>query len=172
MAFLTKVTISSNCDLSPNNLVMPSSGVIYAVLLPLLPESGGNGLAKFSGLSGKEGQIISKGLIYKCSVKNHGSTPVFNVDMDLPLVFKEVVHDGAIPGHSGKTKLTRKWSITMPEIGAGEGGMFVFYVANMSKQFAWVTLPPIVTFKRSNGDTTVTELIHPPGLEMLFSPLE
>jgi hypothetical protein len=54
MTFLTRVTISSDCNLSPNTLVMPSSGVIYAVLLPLQPESGGNGLAEFSGQSGRK----------------------------------------------------------------------------------------------------------------------
>jgi hypothetical protein len=88
--------------------------------------------------------------------------------MDLHLEFKETIHVPANLGvdHSGKTRLTREWSIPMREIGAGDGGMFVFSISNTSEQFVRVTLPPVVTFKRYNGDTTVTELIQRPGFEM------
>ena len=169
MVFLTSVPITSDCQLSPDTVAMPSGAVLYTLWLP--PNPGvGSGLAKLTGPIGSETKVaMGRNIfVYKCDVVNHGSTPIFNVEMAVHLRFMEVV-DG-MANESDKALFVREWSISMPEIGVGKDEKFSFYISNNSKQLVLVTLPATVSYKRSNGNISVTELTLPQGLQMNFPP--
>jgi hypothetical protein len=175
MVFLTKVPISIDCHPSSSTIVMPADGLIYELLLfPLPAASGGGGLGKVFGGGGKEMHLTSTlQLLYQCQVINHGSIPLFNVEMAVHQEFKAVIHDRTNTNQttSGATTLVREWPITIPMIDVVANGMFVFYILNSSEQFAFVTLPQFVTFQRANGDARDTApLIQPPKFMMYFSP--
>ncbi|MEP6933350.1 MAG: hypothetical protein ABI988_05355 [Nitrospirota bacterium] len=156
------VSMSSDCQLSPKTVVMPSSGVLYALWILPNPEVG-SGLAKLSGRVGSETNVAigNNILVFRCDVVNHGRVPIFNVEMTLHLKVMEVVNGSA---SESRVKLTRGHPILMPEIGIGTDGKFSFYISNTSEYMVSITLPDMVRYKGSKGDT---ELVHPHGLQML-----
>ena len=175
MAFLSRVPISCDCDprASPF-LIMPTEGVIYQLLLfPLPAELGGGGLGKVFGEAGKETRLSSPGtIIYRCTVVNHGSTPLFNVEMMVRQIFMESIRDSTNPKllRSGAITLDRGYLISLSTIGVGENGKSIFYIQNSSAQIVNVTLPQVVTFQRANGDTRETAPLIQPIINMNFTP--
>lgn len=171
-----KVLISCDCDPAMSPIVMPADHVInWLQLNPIPAANGGGGLGK-GYTAGTELQLTSSPhqSLYRCHVINHGSAPIFNVEMDLHLMFMEAIHDSTNPGatRSGVTTLVREWPISMSRIDVGTSGMFVFYISNASPQFAFVTLPEFVTFERVSMDTKDTaRLMQPPGFRLSFSPI-
>ena len=142
MVFLVRVPITSDCHLSPNTVAMPSSGVLYALLLPINPEVG-SGLAKLSGPIGS-GTNVATGkniFVLRCDVINHGRVPIFNVVMTLHIKFMEVVNRSA---SESSVKFIREWPISIPEIGIGTDRKFSFYISNPSEYMVSVTLPATV----------------------------
>jgi hypothetical protein len=165
MRILAEVPISADCNLSSDTVAMPSSGTLYALYLPPNPEVG-SGLAKLGGRIGRETKVTAGQNIFafRCDIINHGHVPMFNVAMTLHLKFMEVVDGSA---SESTLRFSREWPILMPEIGIGTEGKFSFYISNTSKYMVLVTLPAIVRYKGSSGDT---ELTQPKEFQMLFPP--
>lgn len=175
MVFLTNVPISIDCPPSSSTIVMPLNGNTYELLLfPLYEKDGTPGLLQVFGVGGKEIQLTSPHQeLYRCQVTNHGSVPISNVEMALHVYFRPVIHDSMNPGKEtlGPISLVREWPITMPMIGVGQDGMFVFYILNSGSQFVSVTLPQFVTFIPVNRETRdSSRLIQPPGFTLPIWP--
>ena len=171
MVFLKNVPMSCDCDSVMSLIDMPADRVINWA--QLRAEKGGGGFGKFS-TPAKEIQLTYPlGALWRCRVVNHGSDPLFNVDMALHLTFAEAIHDDKNPGqtNTGAITLVLEWPIPIPMIDAGPSG-FVLYISNISPQYVFVTLPESVTFQHTNSDTrSTTQLMQPPGLRLTLLPV-
>jgi len=80
---------------------------------------------------------------YRCNVTNYGDTPVFNIDMALEEVFKEIIRDPNQPNlmQAGKIELSRKWLISIEKLDTGANNPFSFYIINSSNDMVLFHCP-------------------------------
>jgi hypothetical protein len=92
---------------------------------------------------------------YRCQLTNYEIVPVFNVEMSLHLQFKEALRDTERPNatRSGVVTLSRDWPIQIRKIDFGQEKPFVFYIYNMSNQFAQISLPNSLTLQLGTENT-------------------
>lgn len=160
------------CHLGVLPTTTPAEGRIYALgLWPLPAENGGGGLEEHFplGAQGEWKWPTSNGFplqAYQCQITNYGNAPVFNVELTLHLTFIQALKDDKNPStiRSGAVTLSREWPIQITKIDAGKNDPFVFYIYNISQEFAGVSLPQAVSLERT-GETLrrTVRLIRPTG---------
>lgn len=146
-------------------------------LWPLPAAQGGGGLADVFMTKGNE-YVWPKPKDfpfltgYHCNVINYSGEPVFNIDMPLVEVFREINRDPNEPNnmHAGKIKVSRQWPITIDKIDPGTSNAFTFYVYNTSDTMVIVSLTDSVTLQTGADDGRQTiRLVHS-NVPMQFWP--
>jgi hypothetical protein len=128
--------------------IIPASGIFYGLnLFPWPKEEPGGGLQESVSVPGAHWNLPTEmselgGSSYHCKLINYGAKPLFNVEMNLRLVFlaAEKFPNGS---RSGAVTLDRQWKIKIPKIDIGSDKSFEFFPYSMSANFARVYFPNI-----------------------------
>src|SRR5262249_31723145 len=146
---------------------MPPEGRIYLLSLwPVPQENGGGGLAEYWGTGDMKWPMSINGAplnAYRCQLTNYGSVPVFNVELNLHMLFREALRDADQPNvtRSGQVTLSRDWPVLIRKIDTGAEKPFIFYLYNVSNNFfVQISLPQSATLEqRTDGARRETHLI-------------
>lgn len=148
--------------------LLPQGETLKVLNLWPIPEAnGGGGLAEMFLTKGTEFQWPKPPdrpylWGYRCQVFNYGDAPVFNIEVELQEVFREITRDPSQPDSmkSGEIKVARKWPIQIDKIDIGPGNPFTFYIYNMSETMVMVSVPDVVTLQTDGNNKTNVPLIH------------
>lgn len=136
--------------------IKSETGRISALsLFPLPKENGGGGLGEYwAGRSG-EFNWTNLGVIwaYSCQVTNYFNRPLTSILVPIHLRFYESITRDSRTKEGGKITLERDWPVIITKIDEGAEKPFVFYVWNMSDNFAEFIIPDKATFQFV-GETT------------------
>jgi hypothetical protein len=134
-----------DCKLGP----MPSvtkDGIINVLSLePYSVESMKGGFQNYF-TSSERFTWKSHRIIFHCSIINYMETSIFNVSLQFPIWFKEVIREGTNTEGSGEIIFKRKWQIDITKIDPGPDKAFKFYAWNGSDYFAGLDIPNQATF--------------------------
>jgi len=161
----------------PPSAVPPEGMISVLQLWPLPAENGGGGLAEIYGIPGKElAWPTAQGIALafrRCTLTNYSANALLNVSMSLHLTFRRAVKDAQQPGatRSGDVALSRDWPISVPQVGVGPDHSLVFYIFNMSEQFADASFPESATAQLAGeNERRTVKLLRSESLMMPLPP--
>jgi hypothetical protein len=132
------------CSFVPLPMKMARGDSIFVLNLWPTPIENGGGIGQMTLGESNEFKIPGIRYLHKCIVTSYEAKTLTAVNLDLRLVFQEAVKDGNTL-RSGKTTLDRIWPVRIGKIDPGAPGAFVFYIFNVSKDFAQLSLPATAT---------------------------
>jgi hypothetical protein len=138
----------AECGVSAQPIRVDANYEAYVLsLFPVPGENGGGGLTRMFQRNEGEIKIASSPLdAVRCKITNYGAITAVSIQMTAILMFHEAISEG-LGARSGKTTLHRRWPFLISKIEPGPDRAFVFYVLNMSDQFARAEIQPAVQFQ-------------------------
>jgi hypothetical protein len=95
-------------------------------------------------------------IVQKCEITNYNSGALTNVEIELDVVFREMIPNPDGGNRSGKITLQRPWPIKIGKIDPGAANPFVFYAFNVGAELAQVRIPDTATAQRMGNSTLKT----------------
>jgi hypothetical protein len=123
--------------------VQPGQRIFAVNLWP--STAGGGGFGEYSMVEGVEFNLPGHSMgIQRCAVTNYEPKPLTHVKIDFEVAFREAIKEG-IGLRGGDITMSGKWPIHIGKIDMGTAASFVFYMFNVSEDFATVGFPATAT---------------------------
>lgn len=152
----SEITVSARCDVAGAPAILPPEGeMFFAEINEAAVRFGRTGLGRVWGAPGTIAKFTQESFVLDCRITNDSAGPIFNLTLNLGLLFIEPVYvnsEGTMK--YGDVLPSRKWDITIDRI-AEKGGLFRFYVDNFTDTFVRVSLPDDIGVTYKNKPQTV-----------------
>lgn len=148
------------CHFGTMPKTIPTEGRIYVLTAMDLPiERGGGGIGEFFGPPGTEWSWPTPSgspfvPAYRCQLTNYANAPLFNVTLELTLIFAEAIRDKN-SARSGKIVLERPWIVEIPKLDVGPSNPFSFYIYNQTSDFLQFNFPDHGTARMLMGEKQI-----------------
>jgi hypothetical protein len=137
-------------------MIVPKSGYVATIEPFLIEGQGGRAMITMQRCSGEPGSSLTWAnhfpIIYRCSLRNCGTDPLFDLHMTVKALFFESITVRPGTTQRGNYLDSALMKLTIPSLDVGMDNSFVFYVTTQDRfHFSEVHLPQSTSYITAEG---------------------